>query len=315
MEQAPCYIKKGEPSWNRRFQCWKLSSFFRFSSNLLCGIFSTSSSPDVWCIKSESLTKEYLLVHDVFHISLLPLQTCVHIKQPLRFFSWEASETWEQTFQFHDNDLKVFKWRFLPHLENEQNIALAILIKKPGKEPYFEMRFCVISTPFYISTFRALLNMMFFCEPKTPGTCKLLRLCITEKCQDRLHGFPQTFAAAPTAVVKPWYHQPSVGTWLTHRGRMLQVWIDLWVCIIFSMDVMFIQAFPLRGGGLAWKTRCDFWHSAACLILEELGDGKVVDHPAATNWHLPQLKGFKTVCWPERGMLRSMCFPFEKATI
>lgn len=36
--------------------------------------------------------------------------------------------------------------------------------------------------------------------------------------QDRLHGFPQTFAAAPTAVVKPWYHQPSVGTWLTHRG-------------------------------------------------------------------------------------------------
>ena len=58
--------------------------------------------------------------------------------------------------------------------------------------------------------------------------------------------------------MKPWYHQPSVGTWLTHRGRMLQVWIDLWVCIIFSMDVMFIQAFPLRGGGLAWKTQMWF---------------------------------------------------------
>lgn len=159
MEQAACYIKKGEPSWNRRFQCWKLSSFFRFSSNLLCWIFSTSSSPDVWCIKSESLTKEYLSVHDVFHISLLPLQTCVHIKQPLRFFSWEASETWEQKFQFHDNDLNHFKWRFLPRLENEQSIAFAILIKKPGKEPYFEMRLCVISTPFYISTFRSLLNM------------------------------------------------------------------------------------------------------------------------------------------------------------
>ena len=52
-----------------------------------------------------------------------------------------------------------------------------------------------------------------------------------------------------------------------------------------------------------------------CLILEELGDGKVVDHPAATNRDLPQLKGFKTVCWPKRGILRSMCFPFEKATI
>ena len=180
MEQAACYIKKGEPSWNRRFQSWKLSSFFRFSSNLLCGIFSTSSSPDVWCIKSESLTKEYLLVHDVFHISLLPLQTCVHIKQPLRFFSWEASETWEQKFQFHDTDLNHFKWKFLPRLENEQNIAFVILIKKPGKEPYFEMRLCVISTPFYISTFRALLNMTFFANPKhqEPENCSV---CVSLK--------------------------------------------------------------------------------------------------------------------------------------